>query len=88
MDEQSATEVFDGFLRGKEAETGEALVRVLRQAQRLSGGLAFFYQPEAFVATGDVTAMLVGHDPVIICDDGHVIEGGSLDRDPEALLHR
>ena len=88
MDEQSATDAFGAFLRGKEAETGEALARVSHEAQRLSGGWAFFYQSKAFLATGDVCAMLVGHGPVIVRDDGHVIEGGSLDLDPEGLLHR
>ena len=88
MDEQSATDAFDGFLRRKEAETGEALARVPDETQRLSGGWAFSYQSKAFVAAGDPTAMLVGHGPVVIRDDGHVIEGGSLDRNPEALLHR
>jgi len=51
---------------------GEALARVPREAQRLSAGWAFFYQSEAFVATGDVSAMLAGHGPVVICDDGRV----------------
>jgi hypothetical protein len=60
---------------------------VSNEAQRLSGGWAFSYQSKAFVATGDVAAMLVGHGPVVIRDDGYVIEGSSLDRDPEALLH-
>jgi hypothetical protein len=88
MDEQSATDVFSAFLRGKEADTGEALARVPLEAQRLSAGWTFFYQSKAFLAAGDFSAMLVGHGPVIVRDDGHVIEGGSLDRDPEALLHR
>lgn len=88
MDEQSANDAFDGFLRDKEAEIGEALARVPHEAQRLSGGWAFSYQSKAFVATCDPIEMLVGHGPVVIRDDGHVLEGGSLDRDLEALLHR
>jgi len=88
MDERSATIAFERFLHGKQAKMGEALARVPREAQRLSAGWAFFYQSEAFVATGDVSAMLAGHGPVVICDDGRVIEGGSLDHDPEALLAR
>ncbi len=88
MDERSAINVFERFLRGKQAETGKALARLPREAQRLSAGWAFFYQSEAFVATGDATAMLVGHGPVVIRDDGRIVEGGSLDHDPEALLAR
>ncbi|WP_082462632.1 YrhB domain-containing protein [Sphingobium sp. Leaf26] len=88
MDERSATDAFDRFLRVKQAALGEALARVPHEARRLSAGWAFFYQSEAFVATGDVGAMLVGQGPVVIHDDGRVVEGGSLDRDPEVLLHR
>jgi len=32
--------------------------------------------------------MLVGHGPVVVTDDGRIIEGGSLDRDPEEMLGR
>jgi hypothetical protein len=32
--------------------------------------------------------MLVGHGPVVIKDDGEIIEGGSLDNDADALPNR
>ncbi|HEX8553716.1 MAG TPA: YrhB domain-containing protein [Sphingomonas sp.] len=87
MDESAATNACHIFLSGKEVELGEPLALVSRP-QRLSGAWAFFYQSRAFVETGAFSALLVGHGPVIIRDNGEVIEGGSSDHDPDALLAR
>jgi len=88
MDEASAAAAFEAFLLRKQKEIDEPLLRVPMPAQRLSGGWAFFYQSRAYIETGEFRAMLVGQGPQVIGDDGRIIEGGSLDRDPESLLRR
>lgn len=88
MDEAGAVAVFEAFLLRKQKEIGEPLLRVPMPAQRLSRGWSFFYQSREYVETGEFRAMLVGQGPVVIGDDGRIIEGGSLDRDPESLLTR
>jgi hypothetical protein len=88
MDETNANAAFEAFLLRKEKETGEPLSRVPMPPQRLSAGWAFYYQSRAYLETKDFRAMLVGQGPVVIRDDGRIIEGGSLDRHPESLLTR
>jgi hypothetical protein len=86
--EASPIRAFDAFLRGKEREIGEPLSALSAGPERLSAGWAFFYQSRSYVETGDSGKMLVGHGPVVVTDDGRIIEGSSLDRDPEAMLGR
>ena len=88
MTKEAADEAFRAFLTCKEQATGEPLSMMPNSPERLSGGWAFYYQSTAYVETGNFNRMLVGHGPVVIRDDGEIIEGGSLDRDPEALLTR
>lgn len=83
-----AEDMFDAFLAEKAAQVGEPLSMLSEVTQRLSRGWAFYYQSSEYIQTGDFTRLLVGHGPVVICDDGQIVEGGSLDRDPEALLTR
>ncbi|MFD1788376.1 YrhB domain-containing protein [Sphingomonas floccifaciens] len=84
----SPVEAFDAFLSVKELEVGEPLSALPAEPSRLSAGWAFFYQSRAYVETGAFEKMLVGHGPVVITDDGRIIEGGSLDGDPEEMLRR
>lgn len=88
MDEDTATAAFTAFLVQKQSALGEELGRVPIPAERLSAGWAFHYQSSAYLETGKFGDQLVGHGPVVIKDDGTVIEGGSLDREPEKLLSR
>lgn len=88
MDERSAIAAFNGYLLRKQEEIGEALIRIPSPVQRLSRGWVFFYQSRAFLEAGDSGKMLVGHGPVVLSDDGRIVEGGSLDSDPETLLLR
>jgi hypothetical protein len=88
MDLEAAMEAFDGFMTRKQDELGEALASLRKPPERFSHGWAFYYQSRAYVETGEVRSMLVGHGPVVIRDDGGIIEGGFLDRVPEALLLR
>ncbi|MDP3401749.1 MAG: YrhB domain-containing protein [Brevundimonas sp.] len=85
-DHASPARAFDSFLRTKEKEIGRPLAAAIAQPKRLSAGWAFYYQSREYVETGALEAMLVGNGPVVIRDDGHVIEGGSLDHDPEQML--
>jgi len=87
-DHASPVRAFASFLRAKEKEIGRPLAAVIAQPKRLSAGWAFYYQSREYVETGAFQAMLVGHGPVVIKDDGRVIEGGSLDHDPEQMLTR
>jgi hypothetical protein len=87
-DHASPAKAFASFLSAKENAVGEPLSAVLAQPERLSAGWAFYYQSREYVETGAPETMLVGHGPVVIKDDGRVIEGGSLDRDPERMLTR
>jgi hypothetical protein len=84
----SPVRAFDAFLSVKEREIGEPLSALPAGPQRLSAGWAFFYQSRAYAETGAFDKMLVGHGPVVVTDDGRIIEGGSLDRDPEEMLGR
>lgn len=86
--EASPVRAFDAFLILKEREIGEPLSALPAGPKRLSAGWAFFYQSRAYVETGAFEKMLVGHGPVVVIDDGRIIEGGSLDRDPEKMLSR
>jgi hypothetical protein len=86
--EASPVRAFDAFLSLKEREIGEPLSALSPGPKRLSTGWAFFYQSRAYAETGAFDKMLVGHGPVVVTDDGRIIEGGSLDRDPEEMLGR
>jgi hypothetical protein len=86
MDEEQALVAFEAFLAVKQQQMGVALARVPRGSERLSRGWAFYYQSREYIETDNHDFMLVGHGPVVVLDDGGIIEGGSLDRDPEALL--
>ena len=83
-----ATAAFIAFLARKQTALGEELGRVPIPAERLSAGWAFYYQSSAYLETGNFGDQLVGQGPVVIKDDGTVIEGGSLDWQPEKLLSR
>ena len=88
MNEDTATEIFTAFLMRKQLEIGEELGRVPVPAERLSAGWAFRYQSRAYLETRNFSDQLVGQGPVVIRDDGTIIEGGSLDWEPEKLLSR
>lgn len=88
MTEADAIEVFDEFLLKAEAQLGTPLVRVPLAPERLSRGWAFYYQSREYIETGDFSSMLLGQGPVVVTDAGELIEGGSLDSDPEQLLNR
>jgi len=79
---------FATFLSHKERELGELLCATSEIPERLSAGWAFYYQSRSYVETKELSKMLVGHGPVVITDEGEIIEGGSLFRDPETLLRR
>jgi hypothetical protein len=85
---EAAIEAFSYFMARKQGELGEAIAASRESPKRLSAGWAFYYQSRAYLETGELGSMLVGHGPVVIRDDGAIIEGGSLDVDPEALLSR
>ncbi|WP_296616711.1 YrhB domain-containing protein [Sphingomonas sp.] len=87
MEKEKAAEVFGLFLANKEKQIGQQLSEIA-SAERVSDGWAFYYQARAYVDTGDFNEMLIGHGPVVVRDDGCLIEGGSLDHHPEALLNR
>lgn len=84
--EASPVRAFASFLTAKERELGEPLSALPAGPERLSKGWAFYYQSRAYVETGALDQMLVGHGPVVVTDDGRLIEGSSLDRDPEEML--
>ncbi len=86
--EASPVRAFESYLIAKERELGEPLSAISAGPARLSAGWAFYYQSRAYVETGALDQMLVGHGPVVVSDDGRVIAGGSLDRDPEKMLAR
>lgn len=88
MNEYASTRAFTAFLVRKQSELGEDLGRVPIAAERLSAGWAFYYQSRAYLETGNSDDRLIGHGPVVVRDDGTVIEGGSLDWQPETLLLR
>lgn len=86
--EASPVRAFASYLTAKERELGEPLSALPAGPERLSKGWAFYYQSRAYVETGAFDQMLVGHGPVVVADDGRVIEGSSVDRDPEEMLLR
>lgn len=77
----------DRFLAEKARAIGQPLTRI-GPVERLSNGWAFSYQSRAYVETQDFGDLLVGQGPVVLLDDGRVLEGGSLDRDAAAVLRR
>jgi len=83
----SPVRAFASFLTEKEREMGEHL-SLAKGPDRLSRGWVFYYQSRAYVETGSINEMLVGHGPVVVADDGRIIEGSSFDRDPEEMLKR
>jgi hypothetical protein len=86
MDLETAIKAFGDFLARKQDQLGEPLAPTRAPPKRLSRGWAFYYQSRAYVETGDFRSQLLGQGPVVIEDDGAIIEGGSADGDPEALI--
>jgi hypothetical protein len=86
MDQPAALAIFEDFLRKQEAKVGVRLAEAPGSSQRLSKGWAFYYQSLSFVTGGRLIDQLVGQGPIVISDDGRLLEGGSLDVDAEALL--
>lgn len=84
----SPVRAFASFLIEKERELGEPLSALAESPERLSTGWVLYYQSRAYLQTGSLSDRLVGHGPVVVADDGRLIEGGSLDRDPEEMLTR
>ncbi|WP_370288178.1 YrhB domain-containing protein [Siccirubricoccus soli] len=73
---------------GKAGEIGVALAAVPNGTQRLDNGWAFHYQSRSYVKTRAFSEMLAGHGPVVVLDNGRVLEGCSLDRTPSDVLQR
>lgn len=80
-DDASPFRLFMQFLSHKESELGVELLNMSEAPRRLSRGWAFSYQARDYVEHGNLSQILVGHGPIIITDDGEIIETGSLDRD-------
>ncbi|MDH7975947.1 hypothetical protein QH494_27525 [Sphingomonas sp. AR_OL41] len=91
MDKAAARRIFDSFLEQKEKAIGQPLACFDDNVERIGGGWAFRYQGRAWVETrnmDDLSGFLVGHGPVVVLDTGEVLEGGSLDRDPNEIVRR
>ncbi|WP_338662176.1 YrhB domain-containing protein [Pararoseomonas sp. SCSIO 73927] len=86
MQEAEARSIFVEFLAGKRRTHGYALAEVPGTARRLPGAWSFHYQATEFIETGDMQAMLVGNGPVVLMDDGSILEGGSLDFSAEDVI--
>ena len=86
MDEPPALKIFESFLRKKEGQMDILLAQVPGSSEKLSAGWAFYYQSKAYVTGRSFDDLLVGQGPVVVSDDGRLLEGGSLDLDAEALL--
>jgi hypothetical protein len=88
MDEAAATAIFEHFLSEKEKSIHQPLAIVAKETQRIPKGWAFVYQSKSYVETGNFSDMLVGQGPVIVLDDGRILEGGSLHPHPEDVLRQ
>jgi len=86
MDEAAATAIFEHFLSEKEKSIHQPLAIVATATHSIPRGWAFVYQSRSYVETGNFSDMLVGQGPVIVLDDGRILEGGSLHLRPEDVL--
>jgi hypothetical protein len=87
MDEATARAAMREFLDRKEA-LGEGALAIAGQAtHRIAEGWVFFYNSRGWVENGDFSECLVGQGPVIILDDGRILEGGSLE-EPGDVIRR
>jgi hypothetical protein len=71
----------------QERKTGVPLGINVGATQRLLQGWAFYWNSRAFLASRDLNHSLVGHGPLIVLDDGRILEGGSAES-PEDVLYR
>lgn len=88
MDKSGATQIFEEFLAKKEKEIGLPFAVFDNAIERIPDGWVFRYQGRDWVASRDMSDFLVGHGPAIVLDSGEVVEGGSLDRDPNDVVRR
>ncbi len=91
MDGMAARKIFDGFLVDMEKTVGLPLAVMEDMVEQIPGGWVFRYQGREWVKSRDMSDLsdfLVGHGPVVVLDNGVVLQGGSLDRDPNEIVRR
>jgi len=91
MDGWAARKIFDAFLIDMEKRVGLPLAVFEDTIEQIPGGWVFRYQGREWVKSqdmSDLSGFLVGHGPVVVLDNGVVLQGGSLDRDPSDIIRR
>jgi Immunity protein 35 len=88
MDQQQARAIFDDFLSDQQEASGHNLAAIDSITEQLSVGWAFYYQSTKYIESGEMSDMLVGQGPVVILNNGTVLEGGSADADGNAVVER
>lgn len=65
--------------------TADEPVRETGYKERVEGGWVFYWNSVAYLETGDFGSQPVGQGPVIVCDDGAILQGGSAERPADVL---
>jgi len=88
MEQYDVKKIIEQYLADMNDNIESKIVLVEDSLERLLFGWSFIYQSEKYLKTDDFLEMLVGHGPVVILNDGRILEGGSVDLDAEAALRR
>jgi hypothetical protein len=86
MDRTTAMTIITSFLEIKSRDSGMPLCLAPESVTEHLFGWSFGYQSRAFLETDDFLNVLVGHGPIVVLNDGRILEGGSLHRDAAAVL--
>ena len=88
MDQTEALTAAQSFVREKQKQLNIELDVVPQSLSRIASGWAFTYQSRLYLESRELSQMLVGQGPIVMLDDGRILEGGSLDRGPGDVLQR
>ena len=86
MEIERARTVMRDFVASLNAK-GPYEVRETGHEERIDGAWVFHYNSADYVETGAFETQLVGQGPILILDDGSILEGGSAER-PYDVLER
>lgn len=88
MDQSEAYIEAQSFVRAKETRLNVELDVVPQSLARIPTGWVFHYQSRSYLETRELSQMLVGQGPVVMLDDGRILEGGSVDVGADDVLRR
>jgi hypothetical protein len=87
MDHDDALALAQQTVDRNERRAGVPLGIANEATKRIEQGWVFYWNTKSFLASKDPYDMLIGQGPLIVLDDGRVLEGGSAEQ-PDDVLYR